>query len=251
MSVSFTWSRESIAWGILGIAYWGLTNGYGLIVNHFKPIAAAIATFLWIGCAWGQTTIVAALGDSLVHGYGLEPQDGFVPQLEQWLQENKENVSILNAGVSGDTTAGGLARTDWTLTPEVEALIVALGGNDLLRGILADFSRSNLDGILQKAGARGIPVLLVGQTAPENYGHTYKSDFDAIYADLAEKHGVLLFEDFFSPLVEMGDRREVRRIYMQSDGIHPNAKGVKVVVRSLGPWVRKLIARAREKKAVE
>ena len=131
----------------------------------------------------------------------------------------------------------------------MDALIVVLGGNDLLRGIFPEFSRANLDGILQIAGSRGIPVLLVGQRAPENYGPQYKSEFDAIYGDLAEKHDALLFEDFFAPidaLDKTGDRREVRRIYMQDDGIHPNAEGVKLVVQAVGPLARRLIDRATE-----
>ncbi len=214
---------------------------------HFKLIAATFVTLLWASAAWCQTTVVAVLGDSLVHGYGLEPQEGFVPQLERWLLESGEDVALLNAGVSGDTTAGGLARVNWTVTPDVEALVVVLGGNDLLRGIIPEVSRSNLDGILHRAGERDIPVLLVGQTVPENYGPDYKREFEAIYSDLAEEHGTLLFEEFFAPLYELGTRREVRRRYMQSDGIHPNSEGVQVIVRSIGPWVRKLIERARAK----
>ena len=117
---------------------------------------------LCAGAALAEPVTVLALGDSLTAGYGLPPDDGFVPVLEGWLAERGIEAEIVNAGVSGDTTAGGLSRVEWSLTPEVDAMIVALGGNDFLRGLDPALARENLDGILDAAGARGLPVLLVG-----------------------------------------------------------------------------------------
>ncbi len=195
--------------------------------------------------AAAQTVNVAALGDSLVHGFGLPAEDGFVPQLQAWLDSNGGDALVSNAGVSGDTTAGGLARLEWTLASNPDALIVVLGGNDLLRGIQPAHSRENLDGILSFAAGRGVPVLLTGHEAPSNYGPEYKAEFEAMFEELSERHGALLYPRFFAALDAKGDRREVRRLYMQDDGIHPNREGVAVIVKSIGPMVLELAARAR------
>jgi acyl-CoA thioesterase I len=196
--------------------------------------------------AAAEPVTIAALGDSLTQGYGLPPEDGFVPQLERWLKAQGADATIINAGVSGDTTAGGLSRIDWTLTPEVGALIVNLGGNDLLRGIDPAASRANLDAILTKAEERGIPVLLVSLRAPGNYGAEYKADFDAMYPELAQNHGALLAENFFIPLIDQTTER-LDPALMQTDGIHPSAEGVARVVENLGPLVLKLFERAQPK----
>lgn len=204
-----------------------------------------------VGTVWLSSTAslaepvtVAALGDSLTQGYGLPQEDGFVPQLAAWLAAQGEDVAMINAGVSGDTTAGGLSRVDWTLTPEVDALIVALGGNDLLRGIDPAVSRANLDGILQRAAARELPVLLIGLEAPGNYGPDYKAAFDAIYPELAAQYGALHVASFLGALTAEEDQATALRTYMQSDGIHPNAAGVAKIVEALGPSVQVLVGRA-------
>ena len=114
------------------------------------------------GPALAEPLVIAALGDSLTQGYGLPAEDGFVPQLQNWLDQNGADVTVINAGVSGDTTAGGLARVAWTMTPEVDGMIVTLGGNDLLRGIDPAVSRANLDGIMKAAQDAEVEVLLVG-----------------------------------------------------------------------------------------
>jgi acyl-CoA thioesterase-1 len=142
---------------------------------------------------------VVALGDSLTQGYGLVEEDGFVPQLQGWLQARGNDVVVENHGVSGDTTAGGLARIGWALGDHVDALIVALGGNDLLRGLPPEASRANLDGILAEAEARGLPVLLIGLEAPGNYGPEYKAAFDGMYPELATAYDALLVESFLGP----------------------------------------------------
>lgn len=192
--------------------------------------------------------VIAALGDSLTAGYGLAPEDGLVPQLQAWLAAQGETgVTIVNAGVSGDTTAGGRARLDWTLTPDVGGLIVTLGGNDMLRGLPPAEARANLEAILAGASARDIPVLLVAMSAPANYGPDYKAEFDAIYPNLAEAQGALLHPDFFAPLTEAaGADPAALQAYMQADGIHPNAEGVGLIVASLGPSVRALVGRIRD-----
>ena len=199
------------------------------------------ATILGIGAAKAEPLTIAALGDSLTQGYGLAPDAGFVPQLQRWLDEQGASVTLLNAGVSGDTTSGGLSRIAWTLTPDVDALIVALGGNDLLRGIDPALSRANLDGILAEARSRNLPVLLIGMDAPPNYGAAFESAFDAMYPELAEQHGILLHPNFLGALAALDDRAMVLETYMQPDGIHPNQKGVARIVEDIGPSVLALI----------
>jgi len=205
--------------------------------------AAAVALMVAAPSAAEEVTI-AALGDSLTQGYGLMEEEGFVPQLEDWLRARGHDVTVLNAGVSGDTTAGGLARMGWTLTPEVDAMIVALGGNDLLRAIPPEASRANLEAILQRTEEAEIPVLLVGLTAPGNYGPEFKQAFDAMYPELAEEYGALHVESFLGALSEAAeiDRDAAMASYMQPDGIHPSAEGVALIVEALGPEVERLIA---------
>ena len=191
----------------------------------------------------GAPVTVLALGDSLTQGYGLAQEDGLVPQLRRWLAERDIAAEVINGGVSGDTTAGGAARVGWSLTPDVDAMMVTLGGNDLLRGLDPGVSRANLDVILTEAAARDVEVLLVGMRAPGNYGGEYKAAFDAIYPDLAESHGALLAPDFFAGL-GAGDPGDVQRFF-QPDGIHPNADGVARIVAALGPHVAALIEAAK------
>jgi acyl-CoA thioesterase I len=195
------------------------------------PLSAAPVTLL-------------ALGDSLTAGYGLPPEDGLVPQLEAWLKTHGTEAKIINAGVSGDTTAGGLARTDWALTPDVQAVMVNLGGNDMLRGIDPASSRANLDGIISKARAKGLPVLLVSLRAPGNYGAQFKRDFDAMYGDLATKYAIPVTENYFFPLIDQQSHLFDPAL-MQADGIHPNAKGVARAIEVLGPQVQALLAQVK------
>lgn len=185
-----------------------------------------------------EAITLLALGDSLTHGYGLPQEEGFAPQLQAWLAANgAPHVTVINAGVSGDTTAGGRARLDWSLTPQVDAVIVELGGNDLLRGIDPAASRENLDAILTELDARGLPALLTGMKAPANYGPEWQAEFDAIYPELAAKHGAI-YDPFFLEGLE-GDPS-----LAQPDGIHPNAKGVRKLVARFGPLALELVARA-------
>ena len=182
-----------------------------------------------------------ALGDSLTEGYGLPVDEGFVPQLEAWLRAEGHAVKVINGGVSGDTTTGGLNRLEWSLTDQTSAMIVALGGNDFLRGIDPSFSRSNIESILKIAADRDLPVLLVGMQAPGNYGPDYKQSFDAIYPELSEEYGTDFAPSFFEGLgLDETNLAEVQK-YMQRDGIHPNAQGVVKIVDALGPRVAALL----------
>ena len=206
---------------------------------------AGLLTILSTAPIWAEEITIAALGDSLTQGYGLPQDQGFVPQLQGWLDAEGADVKLINAGVSGDTTAGGLSRIAWTLTPDVDALIVALGGNDLLRGIDPAASRANLDGILSEARSRDLPVLLIGMDAPANYGAEYEAAFDAMYPELAETHGASLHANFLGALAAMEDRAAALATYIQPDGVHPNAKGVALIVQDIGPAVAALAEQAQ------
>lgn len=188
---------------------------------------------------------IAAFGDSLVHGFGLNQGDGLVPQLNRWLAERDAGATVSNAGVSGDTSAGGLARIDWTLSTDPDALILALGSNDLLRGTAPEVSRRNLDAIMARITQAGIPVLLVGQEAPLNYGIEYKQQFEAVFPEVATLYDALYYPRIFTALERGLSREKARELYMQEDGIHPNAAGVTLIVSDLGPWILRLIDTAR------
>lgn len=209
----------------------------------FSLISKVIAAvFLMSAPVFAEPVKIVAMGDSLTQGYGLVQEDGFVPQLEGWLQAQGADVQVVNAGVSGDTTAGGVSRVGWSLEPGTSAMIVALGGNDMLRGIDPAASKANLAGILEQTAAQGVDVLLVGMRAPGNFGPDYKTRFDGMYPELAEQYGVSLAPSFFEGLGSL-DPAEVQPL-MQADGIHPNRLGVAKIVEGLGPYVLELIAQA-------
>lgn len=220
----------------------GVCAGYGALRHWGK---AALFTLLATP-AVGEEVTILALGDSLTAGYGLQQDAGLVPQLQDWLDARSQNATLINAGVSGDTTAGGLARLDWSLTPEVDAVIVALGGNDFLRGIDPGVSRANLAGILDITAREGLDVLLVGINASGNYGPDYQQEFNAMYPELAESYGALLVRDFFDGFREPVEVGTDLGDFMQADGIHPNAAGVALIVDSLGPFVEDLITRSAD-----
>lgn len=200
-----------------------------------RNITLALALLL-PGAALAEPTIVA-LGDSLTAGYGLPEGDGLVPQLNAWLAAQGSTATVLNAGVSGDTSAGGLSRLDWSLTPETDALIVTLGGNDLLRGLPPEETRSNIDSIVKTATDRGLKVLIIPMEAPGNFGPDYKAQFDALYTDIAKAHGAQITAPFFRLLSpDATDPGQVAQ-WMQADGIHPNKDGVAKIVASLGPAI--------------
>jgi acyl-CoA thioesterase I len=203
-----------------------------------------IPFILSLSAAQAEPVTIVALGDSLTAGYGLPQQDGFVPQLQAWLTANGADALVINAGVSGDTTAGGAARLDWSLTPETDALIVNLGGNDMLRGIDPAAARANVETILKTATARGLPVFLIGLRAPANFGADYKTAFDAIYPELAAQYGTLFTQNYFIPLINQTTRL-LDPALMQADGIHPNKDGVAAAITAMGPQILELVARAK------
>lgn len=183
----------------------------------------------------GDTVRILVIGDSLSAGYGLPAAEAFPAQLEQALRQDGQRVRVINAGVSGDTTAGGLARLDWSLAEHPQLVIVQLGANDALRGLDPEQARSNLDAILTRLKQEGAQVLLAGMRAPRNLGPDYYTKFDRIYSELAGKHQVAL-DPFFLEGVAL--RPELN----QPDGLHPNAKGVAVIVRRLLPRVQELLS---------
>lgn len=209
----------------------------------FRPLSKAlIGVFLLVGAANAETVKIAALGDSLTAGYGLATDEGFVPTLQNWLIAQGAEIEIVNAGVSGDTTSGGLERVNWILQGGADGLIVALGGNDMLRGFPPELSKSNLSGIIEAAGAKNIPVLLIGMKASNNFGPSYKAQFDEIYNELSETYGVPLYDSFMRAIAE-GRTLEDMRDLMQADGLHPNAEGIDLIVEAIGPEVLRIFHR--------
>ena len=208
-----------------------------------------LMSFVLICCAAmvrAEPVTIAALGDSLTQGYGLPQEEGFVPQMQSWVTGQGADAVLINAGVSGDTTAGGAARVGWTLTPDVDAMIVTLGGNDVLRGIDPAVARSNLETILKAAQQANVQVLLIGMRAPGNFGPDYKTAFEQNYEDLSAEYGTLFVSDFFRGLSASDGDPVAMQPFLQADGIHPNAEGVRRIVDSLGPAVLELIAAARQ-----
>ena len=169
-------------------------------------------------------------GDSLVAGYGLGAGEGFPEQLQQALTASGRDIKVLNAGVSGDTTAGGLARLDWALSDQPDAVIVILGGNDLLRGLEPQQTRENLHEILTRLHSRNIKILLCGMLAPVNLGPAYRQQFDSIYPELAGRFNTE-FYPFFLQGVALNPELN------QTDGLHPNKAGVAVITQSVLPAV--------------
>lgn len=185
---------------------------------------------------------IVAFGDSLTAGYLLQPAESFTAQLQMALQANGHKVQIVNAGVSGDTSAGGLDRLAWTLQPFPDAIIVELGANDALRGTDPAKTRDNLDKILSQLTANAIPVLLAGMKAPGNWGADYVKAFDAIYPDLARKYSVPLYP-FFLEGVALDPK------LIMADGLHPTAQGIVEIVKRILPDAEALVARAAARKA--
>ncbi|MCK0172237.1 arylesterase [Aliiroseovarius sp. S1123] len=198
-------------------------------------------TVFMASAAQAETTKILALGDSLTAGYGLPQGEGFVPQLEAALIEHGLVVQIVNAGVSGDTSAGGAARLDWILTDDIDVALVALGGNDMLRGISPEETQSNLAAILTKLQDKGIPTLLIGVLASSNFGEGYRADFEQVFPDLAEEFSVGLFPNFLEGIATAGSFSDARRLYLQADGLHPNQKGVALIVDKIVPSVVSLV----------
>jgi acyl-CoA thioesterase-1 len=201
--------------------------------------SAALVVTAAIPAAIAETPVkIVALGDSLTAGLGLPEKDGFVPRLQAALAAKGIAAAIVNAGVSGDTATGGLARLDWSAPEGTDAVIVELGANDMLRGFKPQVTREALDTILQRLKDRHIAVLLCGIRSAPNLGDDFRRSFESIYPELAAKYGVLLYPFFLEGVA--GDRN-----LNQHDGLHPTAAGVDVIVAAILPKVQELIARVR------
>jgi acyl-CoA thioesterase-1 len=207
------------------------------VFNAMSPralVAAALCLMIGRMLAAAHIPVILDFGDSLSAGYGLAPEQAFPVRLEAALRREGIEVRVVNGGVSGDTTAGGLARLDWALVDKPDLVILELGANDALRGIDPATVRDNLDKMIRKIEANGAKVLLVGMLAPPNWGAEYKSDFDRIFPELAKVHDVQLYP-FFLEGVAM--KPELN----QPDGLHPNERGIAVLVDRLAPVVASLV----------
>lgn len=184
--------------------------------------------------ALAEPVKIVGFGDSLMAGYGLGNDQGFTARLENALRGRGLEVSVANAGVSGDTTSGGLARLDWSVPDGTELVILELGANDMLRGVAPALTEKNLDQMLAKLKQRGIPAILMGMRAAPNLGTRYQADFDGIFPRLAKKYDVPLYPFFLDGVT--GDRR-----FLLEDGMHPNAAGVDRMVERVLPVVEKSV----------
>jgi acyl-CoA thioesterase-1 len=189
--------------------------------------------------ARAQPVTILGFGDSLMAGYGLPDGDAFPTRLEAALRDAGYDVTVINAGVSGDTTAGGAARLAWSLSQVPDAAIVELGGNDGLRGIPTPETRRNLEAILAALADQDIPVLFTGMLAPPNMGREYGADFAAVFTDLAAEHDVIFYPFFLDGVAS-------DLALNQPDGIHPNREGVDAIVGRILPYAKKLVERAQE-----
>ncbi len=187
------------------------------------------------GAARADTLNIVGFGDSLMAGYELSPSDAFPVKLETALKAKGHDIAIANAGVSGDTSSGGLSRLDWSVPDGTHAVLLELGANDALRGISPEKTRENLDMMIGKLKERGIAVLLIGMLSPPNMGSDYQARFDRIYPELAETHGVALYP-FFLDGVAAESGLDI------GDGMHPNPKGVDIMVERFLPYAETLIA---------
>lgn len=177
--------------------------------------------------------LVLAFGDSLYAGYGLAPNEGFVPELEKALNAAGKDVRVHNAGVSGDTTGGGLRRLNFvldSLSKNPDLLILGLGANDMLRGLKPEDTRANLDKMMTEISDRDIPILITGMLAPPNLGQDFGDKFNVIYPALAKKHGATLYPFFMDGVVGRSD-------LFLADGVHPNAEGIDIVIENIAPVV--------------
>lgn len=210
---------------------------------------ASVMTIMGIGLvspakADNPELVLVAYGDSLIHGYGLPAGQTLPERLQSALREEGWNVRVVNAGNSGDTTASGRARLDWTLSEKPDALLLALGANDGLRGLEPAETEANLRAIIEELRRRGVPIQLAGMMAPRNLGPDYAAEFDPLYVRLAQDYDLVLTPFLLDGVALVPELN-------QPDGIHPNAEGVEVVVDTLLPGTRELLRRAVHEKQLE
>nr|WP_246811038.1 arylesterase [Ensifer sp. ENS03] len=192
-------------------------------------------TFALSWTARAETISLIGFGDSLMAGYQLPPEDAFPARLEKALKEKGFDVTIANAGVSGDTSSGGLARIDWSVPDGTKGVILELGANDALRGIAPEETRKNIEAMITRLKDRGIAVLLAGMMAPPNMGADYAARFNPIYPELAKKYGLELYPFFLDGVVTDAKLK-------LEDGMHPNGDGVGVMVEKALPVVERFLA---------
>lgn len=218
--------------------------GEGMQRQHDLLMRAIVAIVIGLGllgsanAQQGRPLRLVALGDSLTAGYGLPAEAAFPAALERALRRRDFNVEVANAGVSGDTAAGGLQRLDWSVPDGTDGVILELGANDMLRGFDPALTRQALEGIIQRLRARGIPVLLAGMYASRNLGPDYAARFDAVYRDLARTYGLVLYPFFLESVAG-------QQALNLPDGLHPTAQGVEQIVQRILPSVESFIARMR------
>lgn len=218
---------------------------YCAAARPFNPLPAILAVALALAAAVAaprsgfasETPVVLALGDSLTAGYGLPPHQSFPAQLQAALRTQGVDARVINGGVSGDTSAGGLARLDWLLADKPDLVIVELGANDGLRGLDPAATRDNLDRVIAQIEAAGAHVLLAGMRAPPNLGREYGQAFASLYAELAERHGTAFYPFFLDGVV-------ADPALNQTDGIHPTGEGIAVIVERMLPVVIAALAEA-------
>ncbi len=201
---------------------------FKVAVLQFAVIACGLFLGAMAGPASARTVQLVGLGDSLMAGYQLPPGDGFPAKLEAALKAKGLDVAITDAGVSGDTTSGGLARADWSVPDGTDGVILELGANDALRGIAPEETEKNLDAIISRLKGRGIAVLLAGMLAPPNMGGDYAERFNPIYKRLADKYQLTLYPSFLDGVAAQAN------LQLQ-DGMHPNPQGVDVMVQRFEP----------------
>ena len=213
-----------------------------------KPLGAVLAGLLLLFsvssyAADAPPLRILAFGDSLTAGYGLNnPADAFPAQLERALKAKGHNISVIQGGISGDTTTGGRTRLDWSLASKPDAVILELGANDALRAIDPKLTADNLSFIVKRLGEAQVPVLLAGMMAPPNLGRDYSDRFNKIFPTLAKESGALLYPFFLDGVAAIPELN-------QGDRIHPTAKGVAIIVERILPMAEKLVAQAEAARA--
>jgi len=211
--------------------------GYGLARRFVNALGVLALVVPALGSAAAEPFKLVVLGDSLTAGYGLRQADAFPARLEAALRQDGLDLRVVSAGVSGDTTAGGLARLDWVLKSaggRPGAVIVELGANDGLRGFDPAVTRANLEAIITRLHAKGIPVMLTGMRAPPNMGRAYVTQFNAVFPGLAARRRVPFYPFFLDGVAA------VPRLN-QKDGVHPNARGIRVIVKRILPYVKSFL----------
>lgn len=217
---------------IISTAFYKINSAYGVTRPVFKLLIVALlfGPLSLSHVKANETPVILAFGDSLTAGYGLEAEYAFPTKLQAALHNSGVMATVINGGVSGDTTAGGLARLDWMMTDNPDLVIIELGANDGLRALDPDDTRKNLSAILKRLQEKQVRILLTGMLAPPNLGTDYEAKFNSIFPDLANLYGVAFYPFFLEGVIS-------DPALNQGDGIHPNAEGVDIVVSRILPYV--------------